>query len=135
MSKKITKAQLTRLLKGSPKRVTRGSISRIVELAQEVIESGIAFYPYYSKTKPEHEAFKYSETRRLLEREIGAFFYTTGNWEDVHGGVDVCAVWKTEALNVELEAAGFHVREQNTAKRNLADDAETSADEAEPEVV
>jgi hypothetical protein len=130
MSKNIKQAEMARLLKGEPKRATRGPISRIVSLAESVQKDGIAYFPYYTKNAPEHEAYRGADTRRLLEREMGPFFYTTGNWDHLYDGADVMAVWVDEKINDALTEAGFRVREQNTAKRNLADEAdEANADD------
>jgi hypothetical protein len=134
LSKNVTKMQLNKLLTGTPKRITRGSIARIKSLAADLEKNGIAFFPYYSKTQPDHDAFKGADTRRLLEREVGPFFYATGNWPHLFEGVDTCAVWKDATVNDAMKEAGFNVREYNTAKRNLADDADTSADVSTAEV-
>lgn len=127
MSKVISKAQLNKLLLGQPKRTVRNTIARIVALAQEISEKGIAFFPYYSKTLPDYEAYRATDSKRLLEREIGSFFYCTGNWEHLFEGHDVMAVWTDDSINASLQEAGFRVRSQNTAARNADDDADTSA--------
>jgi hypothetical protein len=130
MTQVIKKLTIKALMAGKPKKSRRATIQRILALAEEIRKNGIAFFPYYTKNLPEeYEAYRASDTRELLEREIGAFFYTTGNWEHLFDGKDVMACWQDESINAELADAGFIVRETNTERKTA--EREAKYDEAQ----
>jgi len=125
---KITKSALRKLTKGRPKRVARAPLEHILRMAEEIRTKGMTSFPYYTKNRPQdRECYRGRDTRILLEREVGAFYYVTGNWEHLNDGQDTMICFQDQDIIPALEDAGFKVREQNTAKAHglevVAEDA------------
>lgn len=121
-----SKAELNRLLGGAPKKVTRGTAKRILALAEALRKDGMCSFPYYSKDAPEDtEAFRGSDTRKMLERELNSgFWYTTGNWEHLNNGFDTMICFFDEAIGEALNEAGFRIRRHDSNAGDTADSSE-----------
>ena len=119
-----SKAELTRLIGGKPKKVTRGTAKRILVLAEAIRKDGICSFPYYSKDAPEdYDAYRGSDTRKMLERELNSgFWYTTGNWEHLNEGHDTMICFFDEAIGDTLAEAGFRIRRHDSTAGETDDD-------------